>query len=62
VRQLDAVAARFVANLAAHTPLLPDAAQIAYLDVDDTVRQTYGYAKQTSHGEKLSSSGGLGVV
>jgi hypothetical protein len=46
VRQLDAVAARFVANLAAHTPLLPDAAQIAYLDVDDTVRQTYGYAKQ----------------
>lgn len=46
VRQLDAVAARFVANLAAHTPLLPDAAQIAYLDVDDTIRATYGYAKQ----------------
>jgi hypothetical protein len=46
IRQLDAVAARLVANLAAHTPLLPDAGQIAYLDVDDTVRQTYGYAKQ----------------
>jgi hypothetical protein len=46
VRQLDAVAARFLANLAAHTPLLPGADQIAYLDVDDTVRQTYGYAKQ----------------
>jgi hypothetical protein len=46
VRQLDAVAARLVANLAAQTPLPPDAAQIAYLDVDDTVRQTYGYAKQ----------------
>jgi hypothetical protein len=46
VRQLDAVAARLVANLAAHTPLLPDAGQIAYLDVDDTVRATYGYAKQ----------------
>jgi hypothetical protein len=46
VRQLDAVAARLLANLAAHTPLLPDAAQIAYLDVDDTVRATYGYAKQ----------------
>ena len=28
------------------TPLLPDAAQIAYLDVDDTIRATYGYAKQ----------------
>jgi hypothetical protein len=43
---LDAVAARLVANLAAHTPLLPDAGQIAYLDVADTVRATYGYAKQ----------------
>ena len=46
VRQLDAVAARLVANLAAQTPVLPDAARIAYLDVDDTIRATYGYAKQ----------------
>jgi hypothetical protein len=46
VRQLDAVAARLVANLATHAPLLPDAARIAYLDVDDTIRATYGYAKQ----------------
>ena len=46
VRQLDAVAARLVADLAARTPLLPDAGQIAYLDVDDTIRATYGYAKQ----------------
>ncbi len=46
VRQLDAVAARLVAGLAARTPVLPDAAQVAYLDVDDTVRATYGYAKQ----------------
>ena len=46
VRQLDAVAARLVAKLAEQTPLLPDAARIAYLDVDDTVRATYGYAKQ----------------
>jgi hypothetical protein len=46
VRQLDAVAARLVADLAARTPLLPDAGQIAYLDVDDTIRSTYGYAKQ----------------
>jgi hypothetical protein len=46
VRQLDAVAARLVADLAARTPLLPDAARIAYLDVDDTIRATYGYAKQ----------------
>ena len=46
VRQLDAVAARVTANLARAAPLLPGADQIAYVDVDDTVRQTYGYAKQ----------------
>lgn len=46
VRQLDAVAARLVVNLAGQTPLLPDADQVAYLDVDDTIRATYGYAKQ----------------
>ena len=46
VRQLDAVAARLVAGLARQTPLLPDADQIAYLDVDDTIRATFGYAKQ----------------
>lgn len=46
VRQLDAVAARLVTNLAGHTLLLPNAGQVAYLDVDDTVRATYGYAKQ----------------
>lgn len=46
VRQLDAVASRLLINLAARTPLLPGAAGLAYVDVDDTVRQTYGYAKQ----------------
>jgi hypothetical protein len=46
VRQLDAVAARLVADLAGQVPLLPDAGQFAYLDVDDTIRATYGYAKQ----------------
>jgi hypothetical protein len=45
VRQLDAIAARLVANLAGHTRCCP-AGQIAYLDVDDTVRAMYGYAKQ----------------
>ena len=44
VRQLDAVAACLVTNLASHTPLLPDAPHIAYLDVDDTIRATHGYA------------------
>ncbi len=46
VRQLDAVAARLLARLAVATPILRDAAQGTFLDIDDTLRQTYGYAKQ----------------
>ncbi len=46
VRQLDAVAARLLARLAAATPILHGAAQVTFLDIDDTLRQTYGYAKQ----------------
>jgi hypothetical protein len=46
VRQLDAVASRLLINLAGQAPLLPGAAELAYVDVDDTLRQTYGYAKQ----------------
>ena len=46
VRQLDKVAAGVLANLAAHTPLLSGADQIALVDLDDTVKATYGYAKQ----------------
>ena len=49
VRQLDAVASRFLVNLTKQVPgLLDGADQVAYLDVDDTVRATYGYAKQGS--------------
>ncbi len=46
VRQLDAVASRLLINLAGQTPLLAGAGELAYIDVDDTVRRTYGYAKQ----------------
>jgi hypothetical protein len=46
VRQLDAVAAGLLARLAAATPVLPNAEQVVLVDIDDTVRQTYGYAKQ----------------
>jgi hypothetical protein len=46
VRQLDAVASRLLINLAGRAPLLPGAAELAYVDVDDTLKQTYGYAKQ----------------
>ena len=33
-------------NLAGRVPLLPGADKLAYVDVDNTVRRTYGYAKQ----------------
>jgi hypothetical protein len=46
VRQLDAVAARFLAGLARCCPLISSAEPVVYLDVDDTVRATFGYAKQ----------------
>ena len=46
VRQLDAVASRLLINLAGQVPLLRGADELAYVDVDDTLRQTYGYAKQ----------------
>lgn len=52
VRQLDAVASRFLANLTSRVPdLVAGAETVAYLDVDDTIRETHGYAKQgTSYG------------
>ena len=46
VRQLDKVAATVLVNVAGHTPLLGDVDRVCLVDVDDTVKQTYGYAKQ----------------
>ena len=46
VRQLDAVAFRLLINLAGQAPLLSGAAELTYIDVDDTLKQTYCYAKQ----------------
>jgi Transposase DDE domain group 1 len=46
VRQLDKVATQLLVNLAGHTPVLRDAGRICLVDVDDTVKPTYGYAKQ----------------
>ena len=46
VKQLDTVAATLLVNLAGHTPLLGDVDRLCWVDVDDTVKQTYGYAKQ----------------
>jgi hypothetical protein len=46
VRRLDAVASRLLIALTGRAPLLAGAAAIAYLDIDDTVKATYGYTKQ----------------
>jgi Transposase DDE domain group 1 len=48
VRQADAVASRFLLNLAEHTELLgsPEATGPVLLDLDDTVVEVHGYAKQ----------------
>ncbi len=47
VRQLDAVHARTLAGLAATVPrLLTGTDTLAYVDIDDTIRQVHGYQKQ----------------
>ena len=46
VRQLDAVAARFLAGLARRSPLITAGEAVTYVDIDDTMRATFGYAKQ----------------
>ncbi|MFE4802056.1 IS1380 family transposase [Streptomyces sp. NPDC056708] len=44
--QLHAVHRRFLAALAAHTPLLPGSDEMAFIDVDSTHKRVYGRAKQ----------------
>jgi len=64
VRQLDAVASRVLISLAGQAPLLPGAAGptgLAYLDIDDTLKQTYGYAKQGA-GRGYTGVKGLNVL
>ena len=46
VRQLDAVASRLLAALAARTPVLAGVSQVAWIDVDDTVKAMHGYHQQ----------------
>lgn len=52
VQQLDAAGASLLAGLADHVPAVlgvaTDEDDIAFVDVDDTVRQVYGYAKQAA--------------
>jgi hypothetical protein len=46
VRQLDAVQARFLAGLAVQAPVLPHNQGRVLVDVDDTIIEVHGYAKQ----------------
>ncbi len=46
VRQLHSVHRQVLAELAATTPLLPGADVLAFVDVDSTHRQVFGYGKQ----------------
>lgn len=46
VRQLDSVAADLLVELTAGTPLLAAVDQVCWVDIDDTIRATHGYAKQ----------------
>lgn len=50
VRQLDAVASRFLVNLAQRAPLFgtPTGEDFVFVDVDDTIVEVHGYQKQGS--------------
>lgn len=48
VRQLDAVASRFLSGLHARTPLLDGINGPVLVDLDDTIIEVHGYAKQGS--------------
>jgi len=61
VRQLDAVASRLLINLCRRAPLLTAAGTLAYVDVDDTVKPTFGYAKQGA-GRGYTDVNGLNVL
>jgi hypothetical protein len=61
VKQLHTVARRFLPEPARHTPLLPGADQVAYVDIDDTIRRTYGYAEQGA-GSGYSKVKGLNAL
>jgi hypothetical protein len=46
VRQLQAVGREFLVQLARHTPLLPGAGAVTFVDVDSLLRRVYGKKKQ----------------
>ena len=56
VKQLHAVHTQTLAQLAAAAPLLPGVDTLAFVDVDSTHRQVYGYAKQGAEHGRLKGT------
>ena len=48
VRQLDAIASRWLTNLAAAAPIVTGIDEYALVDIDDTIKEVHGYQKQGS--------------
>lgn len=48
VRQLDAVASRWLTNLTAAAPIVAGIDDYALVDIDDTIKEVHGYQKQGS--------------
>ena len=46
VRQLDAAASRWLANLAAATTIVAGIDELALVDIDDTIKEVHGHQKQ----------------
>jgi hypothetical protein len=61
VRQLDAVATRFLTGLSVQTPLVAGIANRVLVDIDDTIVEVHGYGKQGS-GYGYSGVRGLNVL
>ncbi len=61
VRQLDAVASRFLTALGARTPLLAGGERLVLVDLDDSIVQVHGHAKQGA-GFGYTSVRGLNVL
>ncbi|MBV9024433.1 MAG: IS1380 family transposase [Streptomycetaceae bacterium] len=61
-RQLHRVHRRFLAGLARHTPLLPGAGQVMFIDIDPTHRRVYGHAKQGAEVGRLKGQRTLHLI
>ncbi|HEY8914204.1 IS1380 family transposase [Lacisediminihabitans sp.] len=48
VRQLDAIACRWLVNVAAAAPIVTGIDEYALVDIDDTIKEVHGYQKQGS--------------